>query len=256
LHAPALRALHPALQLAQRAALVPAQLGALPVKVDPELADVEAGVSSGADEAAPGEAQTVKPAAVEQSRRPRIARSMLTRDGLEGDACPIATQDVATNLENRQHALDTALAKDDDAAITATSYQIANARQYAPSTFAAAGLTAATTYTNYPFVADAAATVVSAKIVFTGTPSTQPTVGNDVVLTVFKNGATVVATKTYSGNVDAAGTWVALTLSGTLANKQLAAGDTLSCVVVQNGTARIGTASGVNFLVAMTPKAT
>jgi hypothetical protein len=141
-------------------------------------------------------------------------------------------------------------------AITATSYQIANARQYAQSTFAGAALTGAATYTNYPFVADAAATVVSAKVVFTGTPSTQPTVGNDVVLTVYKNGATVVATKTYSGNVDAAGTWVALTLSGTAANKQLAAGDTLTCVVVQSGTARLGTASGVNFLVAMAPKAT
>lgn len=141
-------------------------------------------------------------------------------------------------------------------AITATSYQIANARQYVHSAFAGQALTAATTYTNYALVADAAATVVSAKIVFTGVPSTQPTVGNAVDLTVYKNGATVVASKSYTVNVDAAGTWVALTLSGTAANLNLAAGDTLSCVVVQNGTARLGTASGVNFLVAMVPKAT
>jgi len=141
-------------------------------------------------------------------------------------------------------------------AITASSYQIANARQYAQSTFAAAALTAATTYTNYSFIADSAATVVSAKIVFTGVPSTQPTVGNAVDLTVFKNGSTVVATKSYTGNADAAGTWVALTLSGTAADKQLAAGDRLTFVIVQNGTARLGTGSGVNFLVAMTPKAT
>ena len=141
-------------------------------------------------------------------------------------------------------------------ALTASSYQIANARQYAQSTFASAALTAATTYTNYSFVADAAATVVSAKIVFTGVPSTQPTVGNAVDLTVFKNGSTVVAAKSYTVNVDAAGTWVALTLSGTAANLQLAAGDRLTFVVVQSGTARLGTGSGVNFLVAMTPKAT
>lgn len=141
-------------------------------------------------------------------------------------------------------------------AVTTTSYQIANARQYAQSTFASAALTAATTYTNYSFVADAAATVVSAKIVFTGVPSTQPTVGNSVDLTVFKNGATQVATKSYTGNADAAGTWVSLTLSGTAADKQLAAGDRLTFVIVQSGTARLGTGSGVNFLVAMTPKAT
>jgi hypothetical protein len=75
------------------------------------VSDVEAGVSSGSEEAAPGEAQTVKPAAVEQSRRPRVARTrsgVAARDGMEGDACPVATQDVATNLENRQHALDVA----------------------------------------------------------------------------------------------------------------------------------------------------
>jgi hypothetical protein len=142
-------------------------------------------------------------------------------------------------------------------AITATSYQIANARQYAPSTFASASLNAAATYTNYPFVANAAATVVSAKVVFTGTPSVQPGVApNDLVLTVYKNGATVVATKTYTAAVDAAGTWVALTLSGTAANLNLAANDTLTYEVKQNGTTRVGTASGINFLVAMVPKAT
>lgn len=142
-------------------------------------------------------------------------------------------------------------------ALTASSYQIANNRIYDSGTLAGASLTAASTYNSYFFVADAACTVTSAKIVFSGTPSVQPAASpNDCVFTVFKNGATVVGTKTYTGNVAAAGTWVALTLSGTPANLNLAAGDTLTFAVTQNGTCRIGTGSGVTAMVAMVPKAT
>lgn len=143
-------------------------------------------------------------------------------------------------------------------ALTATSYQIANAREYSSTMIPGGALSVAgSTVASYSFSADAAATVVGAKIVFTGTPDVQPAASpNDLVLTVYKNGATVVATKTYAVNVPAAGTWAALTLSGTAANKQLAAGDTLTCEVKMNGLCQLGNGSGVNFQVAMVPKAT
>lgn len=145
-------------------------------------------------------------------------------------------------------------------ALTASSYQIANNREYVQSVFASASLaTAGTTVLSYTFSAQAAATVTAAQFTFSGTPSVAPAAApNDCVLTVYKNGATVVATTTLVAT-SAAGTWVAMTLSGTLANKQLAAGDTLTCEVKMNNLCKLGATpggSGVNFQITMVPKAT
>lgn len=130
-----------------------------------------------------------------------------------------------------------------------------HARQYTGATVAGAALTGGGTYTAYFHRADAAETVTAAHIVCTGTPSTQPAASpNDLVINV-KKGATVVATKTYATNMPAAGTWDALTLSGTPADLDLASGDSLTLEIVQNGTARLGPLSGLNLQIAAISKA-
>lgn len=131
---------------------------------------------------------------------------------------------------------------------------VANARAYLASSFAGVALNSAATFTNYMHVADVAETVTMCKVVCTGTPSTQPTAGNAVTVSV-KKGATVVATKVYEVNMPAAGTWDALDLSSTPANLDLAAGDALTFEVIQAGTARLGTASGIVLQVATKPAA-
>lgn len=139
-------------------------------------------------------------------------------------------------------------------AVAAASVVSDNVRTYITDTVPSALLGAGADKTDYPAVIDAAATVTAVKVILDGTPTVQPGLApNDLVLSL-KKGATVIATRTYTAALPAAGTASALTLSGTPANLDLAAGDVLAFEVVQNGTCHIAPSS-LQLVVAMVPKA-
>lgn len=135
--------------------------------------------------------------------------------------------------------------------------KVANSTMYVSNQVAGPEMTpAGTDVTHYVFVADAPCTVTAAKIVQGGTPTVAPAAAPNDLKVEVKNGATVVATKTYNNVtlLPAAGTFSALTLSGTAANLDLAAGDVLSLVVTQNGLCELNPSS-LTLVVSMIPKA-
>lgn len=139
-------------------------------------------------------------------------------------------------------------------AVSAQSVAVDNVRTYITDTVPAALLGAGADKTDYPAVIDAAATVTAVKVILDGVPGQQPAANpNDLVLTL-KKGATVIATRTYTAAMPAAGVASALTLSGTPANLDLAAGDVLAFEVTQNGACALSPAS-LQLVVAMVPKA-
>ena len=123
--------------------------------------------------------------------------------------------------------------------------------QYSNVTAAAALNVAGATVTNIAAVPAVPVTITGARVVVAADPAVAPGASpNDLVFKVLKNGSTLVASKTFN-NVTAlptAGTSFALTLSSTAADLALAAGDTLSCQIVMNGTTKLNAA--VTFTVA------
>lgn len=125
--------------------------------------------------------------------------------------------------------------------VTSLDAAVAAARYAYSSAFGATVLANAGTFSALTAVAPVASTVTRVSLVLSAAPSVAPSTGNTVVISVLKNGSTTVATKTYNSTValPGANTEGTLTLSGTAADLALAAGDSLSCQIVVNGTARL-----------------